>query len=136
MAQGRLRFPFLALALFALLAALWAGWIRIGWKWPPLQPSLPGSHGPLMVAGFLGSLIALERAVALNRRWMYLGPLLSGLGGLILATGINNVLGSSLMTFGSLFLVAIFYVILRQHTTWYTVTMALGVLAFSLGNAL
>ena len=136
MAVGRLRAPFLALALFALLAALWAGWIRIGWQWPPLQPSLPGAHGPLMVAGFLGSLIALERAVALKHKWMYLSPLFNGIGGLVLATGINSTIGSYLLTLGSLFLVAIFYIILQQHTTWYTVTMALGALAFSIGNIL
>ena len=136
MAQGRLRAPLVALALFALLAALWAGWIRIGWNWPPLQPSLPGSHGPLMIAGFLGSLIALERAVALKGKWMYLSPLLSGLGGMVLATGIDSGIGPYLLTLGSLLLVAIFYVILRQHTTWYTVTMALGALAFGIGNAL
>jgi hypothetical protein len=76
MAQRLLRAPFLALALFNLLAALRAGWIRIGWKWPPIQPSLPGSHGPLMVAGFLGTLIALGRAVALKRKLMYISPLL------------------------------------------------------------
>ena len=29
-----------------------------------------------MVVGFLGTLIALERAVALRQRWMYLSPLL------------------------------------------------------------
>lgn len=35
-------------------------------------------HGLLMVLGFLGTLIALERAVALGRPWGYLGPGLSG----------------------------------------------------------
>jgi hypothetical protein len=53
-------------------------------------------HGLLMVLGFLGTLIALERAVALGRWWGYLGPGMSGaavvalpfsrtLGGLLLA---------------------------------------------------
>ncbi len=136
MAQGRLRAPFLALALIALLAALWAGWIRIGWKWPPIQPTLPGAHGPLMVAGFLGTLIALERAVALRHRWMYLSPFFSGLGGLVIASGINNTLGAYILTLGSLFLAAIFYVILRQQIEWYTVTMALGAFSFSIGTLL
>lgn len=136
MTRAPLRVPFLALALIALLAALWAGWIRIGWDWPPIQPSLPGVHGPLMVAGFLGTLIALERAVALRQRWMYLGPLFSGIGGLVMLSGINNTFGTALLTVGSLFLVAIFYEILRQHTAWYTVTMALGALAFCIGNVL
>jgi len=89
-----------------------------------------------MVAGFLGSLIALERAVALNRKWMYLSPLFSGIGGLVIAIGINGAIGSYLLTLGSLLLVAIFYSILREHTTSYTVAMALGALAFSIGSVL
>ena len=61
---GRLIMPFVVLAL---LAALWAGLLRLGWRLPPLQPQLAGAHGPLMVVGFLGTLIALERAVALRK---------------------------------------------------------------------
>jgi hypothetical protein len=45
-----------------------------------------------MVAGFLGTLIALERAVALRRRWMYLCPLVSGFGGLVMLSGIDSAL--------------------------------------------
>ena len=52
------------LAFVILTAAAWAGLLRLGWAWPVLQPTLPVSHGPLMVAGFFGTLIALERAVA------------------------------------------------------------------------
>jgi hypothetical protein len=89
-----------------------------------------------MVAGFLGTLIALERAVALKRHWLYLSPLFSGLGGLIIASGISSSIGAYLLTLGSLFLVAIFFIILRQHTAMFTVTMALGALAFSIGNVL
>ena len=73
------------LAALALLAGLWAGLIRLGWQLPPLWLRLPAQHGPLMVSGFLGTLISLERAVALSqnqdgRRLYYLSPLLAGLG--------------------------------------------------------
>jgi len=43
----------MALAMAALLAGLWAGLVRIGWAWPALRPTLPISHGPLMISGFL-----------------------------------------------------------------------------------
>ncbi len=33
-----------------------------------------------MISGFLGTLIALERAVAMKQMWMYLPPLFAGLG--------------------------------------------------------
>jgi len=72
--------PFLFLAFLGLLAALWAGLMRLGWQLPALTPSLAMLHGPVMISGFLGTLITLERAVAMKQRWMYLPPLLSGLG--------------------------------------------------------
>jgi len=128
--------PFLGLALLSLLAALWAGWIRIGWEWPPIQASLPGVHGPLMVAGFLGTLIALERAVALRHKWMVLSPLFSGVGAIALILGGLDLAGVLFFTFGSIILVAIFYVIVRQHFVLYTVAMALGALAYAIGSLL
>jgi hypothetical protein len=62
----RTRVPLLALAWAALIGALWGGLLRLGWAWPTPQPSLALLHGPLMVCGFLGTLIGLERAVALD----------------------------------------------------------------------
>ena len=84
---NRIRFPLLAVSLLLLLAAIWAGMVRLGWRWPVLLPALPISHGPLMVSGFLGTLIGLERAVALGVRWAYLGPLATALGGIMLIFG-------------------------------------------------
>ncbi len=34
-------------------------------------------HGPFMTLGFIGTVICLERAVALDRTWGYLAPLAS-----------------------------------------------------------
>jgi len=140
----RTRFPLMALAILALLAAIWGGLLRLGWLWPALLTSLPMAHGPLMVSGFLGTLIGLERAVALstslktglNRRWMYVGPLLSGVGALLLILGVGGRIGPLLITLGSLVLLAIFGVIVRRHFALYTVTMGLGALAWLIGNAL
>lgn len=73
---NRLRYPLLATAIATLLVATWAGLRRMGWALPTPN-SLVAGHGPLMVSGFLGTLIGLERAVALAdlggwldvRRW-------------------------------------------------------------------
>lgn len=43
------------------------GLIRLGWQLPALTPSLALAHGPLMISGFLGTLITLERAVATQK---------------------------------------------------------------------
>jgi hypothetical protein len=81
----------MALAMGVLIAALWAGLLRMGWQIPPLSPRLLIEHGPLMVSGFLGTLISLERAVVLSqlqqgqgRRVYFLVPLLAGLGAIAL----------------------------------------------------
>ncbi len=132
----RIRFPLMALAILALLAAMWGGLLRLGWRWPVLQPRLVIAHGPLMVSGFLGTLIGLERAVALNRRWMYAGPLASGVGTVLLIAGVPGWPGPLLMTLGSVGLLAIFVVIIRQQLALYTVTMGLGALAWLIGNGL
>lgn len=81
---NRFPIPFLLLAILALLAALWAGLMRLGWQLHASTPSLALMHGPLMISGFLGVLsIPLERAVAIKQKWMYLTPLLAGLGWLV-----------------------------------------------------
>ena len=130
----RIRFPLLAITIFLLLSALWAGLIRLGWSWPVIMDTLPGSHGPLMISGFLDTLIGIERAVALGRRWMYFGPGLSAVGGLLLAFDAPVASGALLIFLGSLMLAVVFVVILRIEMVNYTVVMALGTLSWLLGQ--
>jgi hypothetical protein len=128
------------LPILALLAAMWAGLVRLGWQLPPLRPTLPIAHGPLMVSGFLGTLITLERAVALNmlfkRRWPYLAALVSGVGGILLMIGVPGNSGPLLLTLGSVGLVVLFYFIVRHHPAIFTWIMALGAAAWLVGNVL
>lgn len=136
--------PFMLMGLLALLTAMWAGLVRLGWGWPPLQAGLPIAHGPLMVSGFLGTVIGLERAVALSallkssfgRHWSYGGPLLTGLGALALIIGLPEPIGPLLMTLGSVSLVAVFGFILYLQMASFTMTMALGAILWLVGNGL
>jgi hypothetical protein len=89
-----------------------------------------------MVGGFLGTVIGLERAVALGRRWTYLGPLLSGLGGLALVAGLPGPAAPVLMLLSSVGLVAVFALLLRRQPALFHAVMALGALAWLVGNAL
>ena len=133
---NRFPLPFLVLAMLGLLAALWAGLMRLGWQLPALTPSLAMAHGPLMISGFLGTLITLERAVALTQKWMYLPPLLAGLGGLLTLLLPSPPLGPILLTLASLGGVAILFEITRRETALHTVTMLLGALTWFAGNLL
>lgn len=129
----RFRIPFIALGMLSLIAGVLAGLIRLGWNLPVPWSTLPVAHGPLMVSGFLGTVIGVERAVALDRRWAYNAPLLTGLGGLALMAGLP---GQLLMTLGSLVLVVVFVVIVRRQPTLFTATMGLGALVWLMGNIL
>ncbi|MBI2847317.1 MAG: hypothetical protein HYX82_05485 [Chloroflexi bacterium] len=124
----------MVLGMLALLAGLWTGLARLGWTLPPLR--LQAYHGPLLVSGFLGTLIGVERAVALGRRWPYAAPLLTGLGALAVLVGLPKPVGPILMTLGSLGLVAIFILIIRIQRALFTAAMGLAALVWLVGNAL
>jgi hypothetical protein len=85
-----------------------------------------------MVCGFLGTLIGVERAVALGAVWPYAAPLLTAVGALALLAGLP---APPLMVLGSVGLVAVFAVIVRRQWALATVTMALGALLWLVGNA-
>lgn len=130
------RVPLLALSMLALVAALWGGLLRLGWNLPPVQLGLYVVHGPLIVCGFLGTLISLERAVTLGERWCYAAPALSGAGALALVVGAPEPVGAVLVTLGSIGLIAIFAVIVHRQTALFTITMALGAVAWFIGNCI
>jgi hypothetical protein len=136
LAVGYWRFALLAIALVTLLAALWAGLLRLGWRIPSLTTNLAAIHGPLMVSGFLGTVIGLERAVALGYRWAYLAPLLSAAGSVLLLVGLPPASGGLLFSLSSFVLIVIFGVILKRQSALFTVTSALGAAAWLLGNLL
>lgn len=131
--NNRWRFLLLALGGLALLGALWGGLVRLGIGLPLPRVTLPAAHGPLMISGLLGTVIGLERAVALGARWSYLAPLLAGAGSLALLEGFPA--GRLLMLLSSLVLLVIFVIIIRSQLAHFTITMGIGALAWLVGNA-
>src|SRR5690606_3991276 len=107
------RYPMMASAIIALITGLWSGLFRMGWAIDVMNPSLPMAHGPLMICGFLGTLISLERAVALDRWWAYAAPAATGLGGILLMADVGTWQGPLLITMGSVTLAVIFVAVLR-----------------------
>lgn len=140
--QGnRLPLPLMAFALFALLAGLWAGLLRLGWQIPQLSTRLLVEHGPLMVSGFLGTLISLERAVALSRfqggrRVYFLVPLLASLGAVALFLPLPVFIPNLLFTLAAFGFVLIFAVIYRLQPATHHAVMSLGALLWLAGNGL
>lgn len=82
----------LAMAGTCLLAGLDAALLRLSLPAPVraaggASGSLALLHGPLMLVGFLGSVISLERAVAARAAWAFLAPASLALGSLLLLAG-------------------------------------------------
>ena len=65
----RRRLPFLLPGAIALLLGLDAGLQLLDLPAVPVSQRLPDVHGVLLVLGFVGTLVSLERAVALRRAW-------------------------------------------------------------------
>jgi hypothetical protein len=129
------RFPIFAMGAICLVTGLLAGLTRMGAHENVLVHLVP-LHGPMMVGGFFGTVIGLERAVALRQGWVYLAPIASGLGGLALLFGLPTFLGGLLIALGSaVFALAGLMVALRQ-TVLFTGLMALAAMAWLAGNAL
>ncbi|MDP3084855.1 MAG: hypothetical protein Q8N44_14370, partial [Rubrivivax sp.] len=131
----RWRLPLLMLGFIGLFVGSTAGLARLGWSMPALSVAAAALHGPLMVCGFFGVVISLERAVAIGRGWAYLGPLLAGLGG-VAAVHTEPALAAALFLAASVLLLAASIDIWRRQTALFTFTMAVGGACWAVGNAL
>jgi hypothetical protein len=89
-----------------------------------------------MVSGFLGTLIGLEKAVAIGRKWAYLCPLLTGIGGVALAWATDSVVPRLLFLGGSSVLVAVSVLFFRGSPTPAQGSMLAGVVLWVFGNGL
>lgn len=117
---------------------IWGGLLRV-----PVPLPLPVSHanwisfhGPLMVCGFLGTVISLERAVGLRALWTYLVPLLTGAGAVAIAAGVLAPWPRWALTAGSVLFVAVSIRILFIQPNLSNCVMGLGAVAWSAGNEL
>lgn len=130
------RLPLLLLAFASLFAGMAAGLARLGWPFPAAVAQLAVLHGPLMACGFFGTVIGLERAVALSQRWGYLGPLLTGLGAAAGMFGAPLAAAAMLVAMGSAVMLAVSIVFYRRQRELFTLTLALGAASWLLGNLL
>ncbi len=121
-----------------LLAGLGSGLTRLGWRMDSFSAGLAAVHGPLMIAGFLGTVISLERAVALAGRypWSLVVPLVNAAGAAALLFYPADWTPRILLAAGSFGLVVLFAFMLRLHPTRDVGIMALGALAWLAGSLL
>ena len=121
--------PVLALGAASLLSGLAGALARLGTGTPSPLGAAAG-HGVLMTLGFLGTLIALERAVALPQAWGYLAPLLSGVGALAIVAGVPTPWPPLLMAAAGAWLSAGYLVMWQRQPTVHITVQALGAMAW------
>ena len=94
-----LSFLLLACGVVAFVVGLWTGFARLGVGLTGAAPQFVEFHGALMICGFFGTLISVERAVAFNRPLAYLIPVCA-------ATGVVALLAKATTFAGAAFLMA------------------------------
>jgi hypothetical protein len=129
--------------LLTLVAGLAAGLARMGWLVDSLSKQWMLLHGPLMICGFLGTLICLERAVALSAwekpswlKWSLLVPAVNAGGAFALLLLGDTLLAKSLLVLGSIGLLFLYAVLLHMQVRAYLLIMTLGALCWLVGNVL
>ena len=137
-------FPFLIPGIASLLLALWAGVARLPWALPGGESLVP-LHGALMVGGFLGTVIAVERAAALGRAWTLVAPVCTGLGTVVMLLALNIKpaapdmpirAGAFLLMCGGAVYAASSLLIYRIQRSLFNIVIGMGAVAFFLANLL
>lgn len=121
-------------AAASLLLGLWAGLLRIGWDLPAGDGELMLRHGGLMVVGFVGTVIAVERAVAVGRLPAFAAPALSAAAGVALIAGAPSELAAGLATFAALAYSATIAALLSRQRSAPLVMMLAGGLCLAIAG--
>ena len=124
----------LLLGALAMLAGIAGGLVRVGVAIDAPQSAI-ARHGALMVAGFLGTVISLERAVAVGGRIALLAPATAAVGVAALLFQIERVLDASFLL-APVLLVALSAEIVRRQFALHTVLLLVAAMAWLAGNAL
>lgn len=128
------RLPLLILTFASLLLGMGAGLARLRWNIPLPDRGMLVSHGPLMVGGFLGTVISLERVVGLGAIWGYGAPITFLAASLALVLRPGEAPGPWLLAAGSAWMCVIFIVLLVKHRTVPLALMTVAAFAFLAGN--
>jgi hypothetical protein len=127
-----LRLLLLIAGAASLVTGLWGGLARIGVSLP--MPQSADRHGMLMICGFFGTLISLERAVALRQLLAYAAPVLAALGVLILLLGIDGPLPLVAFLAASVALTIASGAIAVRQPALFTIGLAVAAAAWGIGT--
>jgi len=126
--------------LASLLAGIVGGLIRAG----VIPPASSGSswvgptvvaHAFLMICTFMGTVIGIERAVAVKHSQAFAGPLASGLAGVAMLLGAATA-ASWLVVAAALAFIVVNVVVVRRQRAAHTVLLLVAAIAWAAGSFL
>ena len=120
-----------------LVAAVLGGLLRTGVGWPDASLVLNAAvaHAALMMSGFLGTVISIERAVALKQGWAFAVPLCTLAGSAFILAG-QHLPGAFLYLIASALFAGVNVVIVRRQAAAHTALLLVAALAWLAGNAM
>lgn len=139
MSASRLLRPALILLLAGcIVSGLAGGLLRAGVPVIGLVPAgwvIPAAslHAALMVCGFLGTVIGIERAVALRAPWAFAAPMASALGGALMLQGLPDW-GWGLFVLAAAVFVLVNVAIVKRQSATHTWLLLLSALVWLGGN--
>ncbi len=124
-----------------LVTGVIGGLLRAGVGVPlPADSAWPGqavlAHAFLMICGFMGTVIAIERAVAVKRRLAFVAPALSACAGFVMLAGGGTTLAAWLAVAASVAFVLVNVVVVDKQLAAHTVLLLIGAVAWLVGNVL
>lgn len=130
----------LVLVALSLVGGMAGGLLRVGVSIPGTGQAIwPGHaalfHAALMVGGFLGTVIGIERAVAVKLRLAFIAPLASSLGGLCLLLG-QTAPGAWLGVVAAAAFMAVNMVVVQRQPAAHTLLLLVSASAWLMGNLL
>lgn len=123
-------FPFV---LFGLLMGLAGGAVRLGAAEWHVTGAAAG-HGMLMVGGFMGTLITLERAMVMKNKGWLMVAFLSGASIPAMLLPGWGIFGQYLLLAASIGLVVIMYIQSVKHPVAYQFVISIGAACWFIGN--
>lgn len=120
-------------AAASLLTGLWGALLLLGVIPSTGRPA--DLHGLLMIGGFLGAVISLERAVALRQSWAYLAPGTLAFGALLGVTA-SALVGTLVMTLGAALFTAAAATLWRRQFDSLSLTQVVAAVMLTVGLGL
>ncbi len=128
----------IVLVAVCLLSGITGGLLRAGVRLPALDHSAwaaqaTGLHAALMICGFLGTVIGIERAVALRAAWAFMAPLAS-IAGAVSILNSQPMWGAWLFAAASVVFVVVNVKIVSRQTAPHTWLLLLSAVVWLAGN--